>query len=398
MNPFEKLIEIHRKEEKLVIGLMSGTSADGVSAVVVKIRGSGINTKFKILAYNTYPYPESIRRRVFELFDPNTGKVDKICLMNYVLAELFADACFRIVEEAGLSMRDIDLIGSHGQTIYHMPDPVTVDSYRIRSTLQIVEPSVIAARTGVVTVADFRHKDVAVGGQGAPISAYVDYIIFRSEYVNRAIQNIGGIANVTYIPAQASIDDVMAFDTGPGNMIIDAIVSHITGGKMSFDADGKIAAKGRVNERLLSRLMEHEFIKRPPPKTTGREEFGVHYALKVYREGKRMGLSDEDIVATVTAFTALSIKYNYENYLGKVDEVIVGGGGSYNKTLLKMLREYLYPAEVRVHEDYGIPAQAKEPLIIAILANETISGNYNNVTTATGAKRRVVMGKIVLGE
>lgn len=399
LNPFERLLEVHRKRVRRVIGLMSGTSADGISAVLVEIQGSGLETRFRLLAYETYPYPRDVREMIFELFDPSRGSVDKVCFMNFVLGELFAKAAVKVAASAGYTMEDVDLIGSHGQTVYHIPQVREVGGVRTRSTLQIGEPSVIAERTGVITVADFRPRDVAAGGEGAPITAYVDYLLFRSEDVSRAVQNIGGIANVTFIPKGASIEDIVAFDTGPGNMVIDAVVRHVTCGERTYDEDGAIASRGRVSEELLSRLMEHPFIRRKPPKTTGREDFGEHFARRVIEAAERMGVYGSDLVATVTAFTARSIAYSYREFLepiSKVDEVIVGGGGALNRCLMKMLVEELEGVKVSTHEDYGIPAQAKEPLAIAILANETISGNFNNIPRATGAERRVVMGKILL--
>mgnify|MGYP000114835124 CR=1 FL=1 len=398
-NPIEKLIRVYRKKVRRVVGLMSGTSADGVSAVLVEISGSGLRTEFRILAYETYPYPPEIRRMIFELFNPSRGSVDKVCFMNFVLGELFARAAIRVTESAGYTMEEVDLIGSHGQTVYHIPQVRGVDGVRTRSTLQVGEPSVIAERTGVLTIADFRPRDVAAGGEGAPITAYVDYLIFRSDSVSRAIQNIGGIANVTFIPRGASIDDIVAFDTGPGNMLIDAVVQHLTSGEMMYDEDGVMASRGMVSEELLSWLMEHPFIKRRPPKTTGREDFGEHFAMRVVEKAERMGVHGNDLVATVTAFTARSIAHNYREFLEpicKVDEVVVGGGGALNRCLMRMLKEELRGVKVSTHEDYGIPAQAKEPLAMAILANEAVSGNFNNVPTATGARKRVVMGKILL--
>lgn len=398
-NPIKKLIKVFEKDERLIIGLMSGTSADGVSVVLTKIKGSGISTSFRILAYNTYPYPIEIKKMIFNLFNPKTSTVDKICLMNFILGEIFADACIKIVNETKFKLKDIDLIGSHGQTIYHIPKKEKINGYSSKSTLQIGEPSVIAEKTGVITVADFRTRDVAAGGEGAPIIPYVDYILFSKMKRNIVVQNIGGIANLTYIPKGASIDDIIAFDTGPGNMVIDGIINIITSGKLSYDPDGKIASKGKVSKKFLEELMSHPFLHRKPPKTTGREEFGEKFINKIYKYGKKLGLKNEDIVATVTAFTAESIVLSYKQFIKEhIDEVIIGGGGSFNKTLIKMIKERLPGVKISFHEDYDIPAQAKEPLGMAILANETISGNSNNVPSATGAIRRVIMGKIILGK
>jgi len=396
VKPLERLLSIARKAVRVIIGLMSGTSADGVSAVVAEIRGCGLDTKFRLIHHNTYPYPREVKERLFTAFR-GEASTPEICLLNFVLGELFAQAALSVMEEAGMTRGDVDLVASHGQTVWHQPSLRELGGILVRATLQIGEPAVIAERTGLPVVADFRVRDVAAGGQGAPISAYVDYILFRRERENVAIQNIGGIANVTYIPAGCGPDDVVAFDTGPGNMVIDSLVRLVTGGRKEYDEGGAMAARGRVSSELLRWLMRHPFIRRRPPKTTGREEFGEHFALEVYRRGKVLGLSDEDIVATATAFTVEAIVYSYEHFLpGKVDEVILGGGGCFNKTLVKMLKERLQGVKVSFHEDYGIPAQAKEPLMIAILANEAICGNPNNLPSATGAKHRVTMGKIVV--
>lgn len=398
MNPIEKLAKLQSKRRKIAVGLMSGTSADGVSAVLVEIEGNWLNTKFKIIGHKTYPYPNEVREKIFELFDPETGTVDKICTMNFILGKIFAQAALKIAEECGFPIGDVDFIASHGQTIHHMPRKIRIANYESKSTLQIGEPSVIAEETGVLTIADFRPKDVAAGGEGAPISAYADYIIFRSSKASRAIQNIGGIANVTYIPKSADLSEVIAFDTGPGNMLIDAMVKRVTDGKMKYDFNGKLAAKGRISEELLSWLMNHPYIHRKPPKTTGREEFGEKFAEKVFEKAAELGVKGEDLIATVTMYTAKTIAESYRRFLPTMpDEVIVGGGGSYNKTLMKMLKEEIEEAKIMTHEDFGIPAQAKEPLVMVILANEVIHGHFNNIPSATGASRKVIMGKIVFG-
>ncbi len=393
----DKLNEIAHRKVRIAIGLMSGTSADGVSAVLVKISGSWIETKFKIIEHETYPYPKELRKRIFELFNPETSTVDKICVMNFILGKVFAEAARKIAEKAGLKLSEIDFIASHGQTIHHIPREFEVAGYKTRSTLQIGEPSIIAAETGVLTIADFRPKDIAVGGEGAPISAYVDYIIFRSNDKSRAVQNIGGIANVTYIPRKAEINDIIAFDTGPGNSLIDAVVKHVTKGKLSYDINGEIAAKGRVNNELLNWLLEHPYYKRKPPKTTGREEFGEKYALRIIEKARKLGIEDQDLIATVTMLTAKTIAESYKTFLPEIpEEIIIGGGGAYNRTLIEMLKRELKGIKILLHEDFGIPSQAKEPLVMVILGNEVLNLHFNNIPRATGASRTAVLGKIVL--
>jgi len=399
MDPIKRIMEIREKDEKLALGLMSGTSADGVSTIIVKLKGNWTETKFKIIHYRTKKYPEKIRKEIFKIFQPETGKVDNICMMNFVLGEIFAEAALETIDEAGLKRTEIDFIASHGQTIHHMPKMKKIYTYMARSTLQIGEPSIIAERTGILTIADFRPRDIAAGGEGAPISAYADYILFRSKTKSRAVQNIGGIANVTYIPRNSKPEGIIAFDTGPGNMMIDGIIEYLTRGKMTFDENGKIAARGKVHCKLLEYLMEHPYLKRKPPKTTGRREFGRKYIIKVVKRAEKMNLNLEDILATITKYTAKTIAESYRRYLPEIpDETIIGGGGSHNKTLMKMLEEEIGD-ETRIfrHEDFGIPAQAKEPLILTILANEAIHGHFNNIPSATGAKRKVLMGKIIPG-
>ncbi len=399
MDPIKRIMEIREKDEKLALGLMSGTSADGISTIIVKLKGNWTETKFKIIHYRTKKYPEKIRKEIFKIFQPETGKVDNICMMNFVLGEIFAEAALETIDEAGLKRTEIDFIASHGQTIHHMPKMKKIYTYMARSTLQIGEPSIIAERTGILTIADFRPRDIAAGGEGAPISAYADYILFRSKTKSRAVQNIGGIANVTYIPRNSKPEGIIAFDTGPGNMMIDGIIEYLTRGKMTFDENGKIAARGKVNCKLLEYLMEHPYLKRKPPKTTGRREFGRKYIIKVVKRAEKMNLNLEDILATITKYTAKTIAESYRRYLPEIpDETIIGGGGSHNKTLMKMLEEEIGD-ETRIfrHEDFGIPAQAKEPLILTILANEAIHGHFNNIPSATGAKRKVLMGKIIPG-
>jgi len=313
-----------------------------------------------------------------------------VCRMNFTLGELFASAALRLIAEAGLRPDEVDLIGSHGQTIWHEPKPVEAGGVISRSTLQIGEPAVIAERTGVVTVADFRVRDVAAGGQGAPLVPYFDYCLLRSDRKSRAVQNIGGIGNVTYLPAGCGLSQVLAFDTGPGNMIIDALCAQFFG--RPYDRDGEIAASGRVSPALLAELMAHPYLAERPPKTTGRELFGVQFARDL---AERTGLAPADLVATATAFTAHSIAGAYRRFLGRVDEVIVGGGGARNPVLMRMLSEALPEAAVMTHEAVGIDSDAKEAIAFALLANDCILGLSTNVPGATGG-RPAILGKVLL--
>lgn len=377
------------------VGLMSGTSADGVDAVVARIAGTGRDLRADLVAHRHRAFPRRLREEILQVCQ--RGRVAEICQLNFVLGELFARAALGVIRQAGLTPRQITAIGSPGQTIQHRPNA------RTPSTLQIGEPAVIAERTGITTVADFRVRDVAAGGQGAPLVAYADWALFTDAERPRIVQNLGGIANLTFLPPDAKLADVVAFDTGPGNMVIDAVVAALSGGKQTFDRDGRWAARGAVSEKLLAELMAHPFLRRRPPKTTGREEFGERFARTVRARARRLRLADADIVATVTAFTAASIAEAYRRFvLPKVNardrprlQIILGGGGAKNATLRRRLAERLGGGELLDHGHFGIPDAAKEALAFAILARETFRGRPANVPSATGARRPVVLGKIV---
>lgn len=388
-----RIIEIVNKKKRKVIGLMSGTSADGIDTALVEIEGYGIDTHAELIKFATYPLPNSIRERLFCVFSPSVCSVEDICELNFAIGNAFAESALKIIEETGLKTIDIDLIGSHGQTICHLPNSFT------RSTFQIGEPAVIAFKTGIVTVADFRVADVSAGGHGAPLVPYVDFLLLRDNKKTRAIQNIGGISNVTVLPANGDLDGVIAFDTGPGNMIIDEVVRIVTNGQQNYDINGEMASKGTPNPDLLRKLLSHPFVHKMPPKTTGREEFGAHFTRHLVDEARAFGINDIDIVATVTAFTAECIYENYMRFIipkYNVSEALVCGGGIHNQTLMKFLGECLYPINVGIVDDYGVSSDAKEAIAFAVLANETIHGNPGNVLNATGATKRVVLGKIVI--
>lgn len=378
----------------IVVGLMSGTSADGIDAVVAKISGSGRALKARVLKHVHRPFPSSLRNRVLRA--ALDGYVAEICELNFLLGEHFARAALAVIKAAGISRARVTAIGSHGQTMHHLPRA------KAPSTLQIGEAAVIAERTGITTVADFRVADMAAGGQGAPLVPYADWVLLTDDARPRIVQNIGGIGNLTFLPAGAHIDDVMAFDTGPGNMVIDGIVSLLTKGKRSFDEAGRWAAKGIVSHELLAEMMSHPFLKRHPPKTTGREEFGRPFIEKALLTARKLRLKREDLVATATAFTAETIADAYRRFafpklmLDGVKElqIILGGGGAKNPVLRAMLTQRL-GGEIYTHEDFGIDNSAKEALAFAILAHETLQGKPSNVPAATGARRPMVLGKVI---
>ena len=392
MDNYGKLAGIRGKENRRIIGLISGTSADGVSTVAADISGSGIETEIKILASETYPYPDGLRRDVFELFAPESSTVDKISHMNFVLGEVFAEAARRLLADHGIEPDGVDLIGSHGQTIHHLPTPKDSHGFRVRSTLQIGEPTIIAERTEIPVVADFRKADVAAGGEGAPLTPYLDFVLHRSPTRSRVLQNIGGIANLTYLPADASPEDVVAFDTGPGNMVVDAVVRRFT--SQAFDEDGRIASRGEVDEPLLGELLSHPYYAREPPKTTGREEFGEAYAAEVTKNADERGIGFEDLVATVTALTVETMVMAYEVFLpeGGIDEVYLAGGGAMNRHMVESLVSRVSPVSVGLSDDLGVPTEAKEAVLMAVLANEHAMGNPANIPGATGAERPAVLG------
>ena len=375
-----------------IAGLMSGTSVDGVDAAIVDISGN----KVSVLAFDTFAYPAEVRRSIFELVESKNSGPLEMCHLNFVIGEVFAEAVLKLCRKSGIGLNTIDLIGSHGQTIYHNPKGRRFGKRMVRSTLQIGEPSVIAQRTGIITVADFRPKDMAANGQGAPLVPFADYVLFRDKKRNRAIQNIGGIANVTYLPAACQRRDIIAFDTGPGNMIIDRIVSLVRKGRKKFDRDGKIAERGTVDKRLLNSMLRHPFFDKRPPKSTGREMFGKEYCDTLYRQAMKKGLSAEDVVATATAFTAASICFSYRRFLPAMpDELILCGGGAKNNTLIKMLRQELGEVKILLSDELGISCDAKEAISFALLAYATIKGIANNVPSATGADKSLILGKIV---
>jgi anhydro-N-acetylmuramic acid kinase len=326
--------------------------------------------------------------------------VAQICELNFLLGERFAEAALEVIRKANLRRGQIAAIGSHGQTIHHLPNA------RTPSTLQIGEPAVIAERTGITTIADFRVRDMAAGGQGAPLVPFADWALFTDDFRPRIVQNIGGIANLTFLPPRAKLEHVIAFDTGPGNMVLDAVVFALSHGRQSYDKDGRWAARGKVSRELVAEIMSHPFLKRRPPKTTGREEFGEPFVRSILASARRMRLRAEDTVATTTAFTALSIAKAYEwfvfprlNHASRNKlQIILGGGGAKNTTLRRMLKERVDEAEFNTHEDFGIANSAKEALAFAILAGETLAGRPGNVPGATGAGNAVVLGKIIPAE
>ena len=385
--------QLAQKPTKKVVGLMSGTSVDGVDAAVVEIRGHGLETQVELLAFHSHAFEAEARDRIFDLFQPETSRVDEICQMNFLIGEVFADAAVAAIRETGLDAGEIDLIGSHGQTIYHLP-PQAGAEY-VPSTLQIGEPAVIAHRTGIPTIANFRVADLAAGGQGAPLVPYVDFLLFRQPDRTVALQNIGGISNVTLIPRGAAGSDVLASDTGPGNMIIDSVMASLTEREQRYDNAGKFAAQGKVCESLLGEWLQHPFIDAHPPKTTGREAFGRQFAHQALKQAETQQLGHADLVATLTAFTAQTIYDYYHRFLfphHSVDEIYISGGGVHNLTLMAHLKTRFQPIPLLPIDSIGFSSDAKEAIAFAVLANEAVQGHPTNLPNVTGASQPMVLG------
>jgi anhydro-N-acetylmuramic acid kinase len=376
--------------KKLAIGIMSGTSLDGIDCLIAEIEGTSIHTTIKPIAFKTYPFEESLLYKIRRAFTTDQSSSALLCSLNFELGEAFASAAKRLVEEKHLKMDDIDFIASHGQTIYHISEP-TGDF--MQSSLQLGEGAVIANRCNTTVVSNFRAADIAAGGQGAPLVPFADYILFTDPHKNRAIHNIGGIANQTILPKNGRLNDVFAFDSGPGNMMIDYAVKKFY--DIPFDKDGKIARRGTVIPEMLSELMNNPYFKKLPPKSTGRELFGDAYTEMMIHQYQKHEHSD--IISTLTHFTARTIIESYQDFVFpniKLDEIIFCGGGSYNTYLIETITQGLPGISVKRLEDLGFDSASKEALAFIILGNETLNHQVSNVKHATGASKHVILGQI----
>lgn len=374
----------------IVLGMMSGTSTDGIDAVLVRFEDAeGAKLKFEILKHAAFSFDPAQRNEILACVRADTGTVDRICALNFELGETYARAALETIAQAGLEPSQVNLIGNHGQTVWHIPQ---------HSTLQIGSPAVIAERTGITTISNIRARDIAAGGHGAPMVAFVDQLLFTDEKLDRGLQNIGGIANVTYLPAEHP-DKSFAFDSGPGNVLIDDAVRRATGGQQEYDEGGRIAAGGHVNDHLLRGLLAHPYLREQPPKTTGREIFGTPFGETVWNDAQVQRISHDDLIATLTLFTARTIADGYKNFLPAMpDEIIVSGGGAKNPTLLEWLQDEVGAnTRVRSIKEFGIPSDAKEALAFALLAYETWNGRASNLPAATGARHPVIQGDITPG-
>lgn len=372
------------------IGLMSGTSADSIDAACVRFEGAPPRLDWELLSFVTLPMTAELRQEIFAAFRPETGTVDKLCQLNFTLGEWFAKASLEAVKAANLTPAQVDFIGSHGQTVWHIP-PNSGEG--VASTLQLGNPAVIAQRTGITVVSDFRSRDMAAGGQGAPLVPFVDNLLLSHPTLSRAVQNIGGIGNVTWLPAGGA-GEAFGFDTGPGNMLLDRAAEVLTQGQMHCDMDGKMAFAGTVQENFLQKWMSEEpYFTRKPPKSTGRELFGVQRCDVYLKE--MAGLPKEDILATLTAFTARSTAEAYKNFLPALpDEVLLCGGGARNPAIAAMLQKELPTSRIGRTEDAGLPGDSKEAVAFAVLGYETMNRRPGNLPAATGASGPVVLGSI----
>ncbi len=392
----QKLFELTQKETKIVIGIMSGTSVDALDVAVVEIKGSGLETEFRLIKHYEYQYPEGLKEFVLRNSINPTSNIVDICRLNFLLPGIYSEAIKKVCKEINLPLEDIDLIGSHGQTIHHLPEEEIMFGYNVRSTLQIGDPMVLAKLTGIVTVGDFRVGDIALGGQGAPLVPYVDYILFRSGELNRALLNLGGIANFTILPKSCNKEEAIAFDTGPANMLIDLVCKKYF--NINYDKNGEIAASGKLNEKLFRKLIGNDnYIKKHPPKSTGREYYSETFLDNLLKDEN---IEPVDLLNTLTDYTAYSVYYNYEKFIkpaDEIDELILSGGGANNLFLIKCFRKWFGDqVTIKRIDELGMLSDAKEAICFAVLANETISGNSSNMIKVTGAKRETILGKICL--
>lgn len=384
-----------------VLGMMSGTSADGIDVALVKMSGAPPQIAAKFEAHHHVPLPRNLREAILRVANGAPTTTAELSQLNFSVGVEFARAAISACKRWRLPLAKMELIGSHGQTVFHQGRASARSRARqIASTLQIGEPSVIAERTGVTTIADFRPADMAAGGQGAPLVPFVDYLLYRDARHGRVALNIGGIANVTVIPARARPADVFAFDTGPGNMIVDALVERYTRGRRHYDMDSRLALKGRLIPTLLAKMLHHPYLNMLPPKTAGREQFGAAFADGIHAWAKRNRARPDDVVRTATMFTSLSIVDAFQRFIlprTRVDQLIVAGGGARNPLMMLQLAAVLPEIEIIEAGHFGVPPEAKEAFAFAVLAYEAWHGRANNLPSATGAKHATVMGKMILG-
>jgi len=374
----------------LVAGIMSGTSLNGIDVAIVELSGSGWRLKVRPVAFATKAYPKAVRAALLAVSN-TTCHTGEIARLNVLLAELYAEAVQQLCAKAGIPK--LDLVGCHGQTIFHQGAPAKYLGHRIAATLQIGDGCHLAERLGVPVISDFRQRDMAAGGNGAPLAPYFDYLVFRHPKRGRVLLNLGGIGNLTAIPPRAAPEDVMAFDTGPANMAIDQLVARHTKGKLLYDRDAKLARQGHAHLDLVDKLLRDKYYRQPPPKSAGREQYGVEFVERLLATG----LPVLDLIATATAFTAATVAAQIDRFVRPsmpVDDLVVGGGGARNPLLMAYLEGFLPGTKLQTTADFGFEADAKEAIFFTVLAYERWYGRGNNLPSATGARRSVSMGKV----
>jgi anhydro-N-acetylmuramic acid kinase len=390
----EKLFQIAHKPERIVLGLMSGTSLDGLDLALCKFSGSGVNTKFELLHFATYPYSDSIRLKIRDIFSKDFVKLPQVCLLNSRIGILHARMILATLDRWKVKPEEVDCIASHGQTIYHAPKRLHLKPHFTNSTLQIGDGDHIAHKTGIITLSDFRQKHIAAGGEGAPLAAYGDYFLFSSPDENRILLNMGGIANFTYLPASKNPEEVFATDTGPGNTLIDALVQHFLPPQL-YDEGGMIAQSGEVNEVLLKTLKGHPFFIQSIPKTIGPELFNLQYIQQAQINSDTLMLSPKDLIATLTRFSAETIAEGIQNNVpsNQKGTVYLSGGGAHNTTLITWIKELLPQYSFHNFKELGLSPDAKEAVLFALFANEAIVGQGIKLGKGDTAIPGVTFGK-----
>lgn len=386
------------KDSRLIVGLMSGTSLDGVDAALVQIRGSGNKAALELRQFMSFPYPTDVRDVILRVASGQPVAAGVISQLGVLLGGLYSQAVKDVCRAGGAPLHQLDLIGSHGQTIYHQSDRSEFCGHQIASTLQIGEAAVLVEETGVTTISDFRPGDVAAGGTGAPLIPLVDYVLFRRPRLGRVLLNLGGIANLTVLPPAAELDQIQAFDSGPGNMAIDALVRRLGRDQEGFDSGGRLASSGKPVASLLETLLDDPYFRRPPPKSAGREQFGEDFVERMLAAAGPS--SAADLICTATELTARTVSdavIRCGEAPVQLDQLVVSGGGVHNAYLMRRLKELLPNIEVIPVDVLGIPADAKEAVGFALLANETFELAAGNVPSATGARHPVVLGKVTYG-
>lgn len=379
-------------EYKTAVGIMTGTSLDGVDTLLTRVRGAGARTKHENMAFRVYPIPARLKARMRDIMLKRSAALEEICRINYEISALYAACVRKISRAAGIDVSDIDFMGVSGQTFYHVPG---------EATLQLGSGAFLSGLLGVPVVWDFRAADIAAGGQGAPLVPYLDFVLFAGMNKEIITLNIGGISNLTHIPASGRFEEITAFDCGPGNMIIDKMALEISGGRLKYDKDARLAAAGKISPELFETMSSHPYLKKKPPKSTGREEFGDDYAGALIERCRKNGIGPNDMIRTATEFTALCItesvkKFIIKNRTSAEARLVCAGGGAENPLIFDLVKKELAPFGVETirSRDMKIDSKSKEALLMAILANETIYGRASNVPSATGAKRPVICGSV----